>query len=257
MINRRQWLRGLGLALGASAHAGTQAFATPLPQTNAQESSSPGRLALADYEPKSMLQVRETRVERARFPAVDIHTHISISAKSEGGIELAPERTYLGKVEELLSVMDRKNIRAMVNLTGGFDNGVVEAVTKYDKASPGRFYTFTEPSYSKLLEPDYPRLQADAIERAHRAGRGSLSRYLREKPGRDLQRHHAFGRERRGAHADSDSGAHHVRSGQPAHRVGVLDAQGTDAAVGAVGGAAAAPDRAEHAGADSAVQVAL
>ncbi len=186
MINRRQWLRGLGLALGATAHTGTQAFATPAPQTNPQERSSPGRLALADYEPKSMLQVRETRIERARFPALDIHTHISLSVKSENGIELAPERKYLGQPAELLEVMDRKNVRAMVNLTGGFDSGLVEAVSKYDKAFPGRFYSFTEPSYSKFLEPNYPRLQAQAIEQAHRAGaRGlkilkTLGLYLRE-----------------------------------------------------------------------------
>jgi predicted TIM-barrel fold metal-dependent hydrolase len=186
LINRRQWLRGLGLALGASAHTGTQVFATSLPQTNAPESSSSGRLALADYEPKSMLQVRETHIERARFPTVDIHTHISVSAKSENGIELAPERKYLGQSAELLAVMDRKNVRAMVNLTGGFDDGLVDAVTNYDKAFPGRFFTFTEPSYSKFLEPNYPRIQAEAIEQAHRAGaRGlkilkTLGLYLRE-----------------------------------------------------------------------------
>src|SRR5207245_9377736 len=125
LINRRQWLRGLGLALGATAHTGTQALATPASQTNPQESSSPGSLALADYEPQSMLQVRETRVERARFPALDIHTHISLSVKSENGIELAAERKYLGQPAELIEVMDRKNVRAMVNLTGGFGNGVV------------------------------------------------------------------------------------------------------------------------------------
>lgn len=186
MINRRQWLRGLGLALGATAHTGTQAFATPASQTSPPESSSAGRLALADYEPKSMLQVRETRVERARFPALDIHTHISLSVKSENGIELAPERKYLGQPAELLEVMDRKNVRAMVNLTGGFDNGLAEAVSKYDKAFPGRFYSFTEPSYSKFLEPNYPRLQAEAIGQAHGAGaRGlkilkTLGLYLRE-----------------------------------------------------------------------------
>jgi len=175
----------LGVAVGASAH-GTRAFASSAQETNPQQSSPPGRLALADYEPKSMLQVRETRVERARFPAVDIHTHISLSAKSENGIELAAERKYLGKPEELLAILNRTNIRAMVNLTGGFDNGLVEAVTKYDKAFPGRFYTFTEPSYSKFLEPNYPKLQADAIEQAYRAGaKGlkilkTLGLYLRE-----------------------------------------------------------------------------
>src|SRR5207237_5248529 len=120
LITRRQWLRGLGMALGASAQTGTQAFATPAPQTNPQESSSAGRLALADYEPKSMLQVRETRIERARFPALDIHTHISLSVKSESGIELAPERKYLGQPAELLQVMDRNDVRYMVNMTGGF-----------------------------------------------------------------------------------------------------------------------------------------
>ena len=186
MISRRQWLQALGLSLGASAHSSAVLAITAPGQENQQPSSSGQRLDLADYEPKSMLQVRETRVERARFPVVDTHTHISFSAKSENGIELAPERNYLGTAEELLAVMERKNLRAMVNLTGGFDNGLVGAVTKYDKAFPGRFYTFTEPSYSKFLEPNYPRLQADAIERAHGAGaRGlkilkTLGLYLRE-----------------------------------------------------------------------------
>jgi predicted TIM-barrel fold metal-dependent hydrolase len=188
VISRRQWFRGLGLMLGASAHKGTAyALASPPQETNPQPSPSGQHLALADYEPKSMLQVHETRIERARFPAVDIHTHISVSAKSERGVELAPERTYLGNAAELLSVMDRKNVRAMVNLTGGFDQGLVEAITKYDKAFRGRFYTFAEPSYSRFLEPNYPKLQADAIEQAHRAGaKGlkilkTLGLYLREK----------------------------------------------------------------------------
>src|SRR2546429_4580128 len=44
--------------------------------------------------------------------------------------------------------------------------------------------------------------------------------------------------------------------GQPAHAVGVLGAEGTHAAVGAVGGRAAAPDGAEYARADPAVQIA-
>ena len=187
MISRRQWFRGLGLMLGASAHKATaHAFASPAQETNPQQGPSVEHLALADYEPKSMLQVHETRVERARFPAVDIHTHISVSAKSEKGVDLGPERRYLGTAGEILSVMDRKNIRAMVNLTGGFDQGLVEAITKYDKAFRGRFYTFAEPSYSRFLEPNYPKLQADAIEQAHRAGaKGlkilkTLGLYLRE-----------------------------------------------------------------------------
>ena len=188
MISRRKWLRALGLTVGASASlGGGRARALSKAEEKAEVAASgAGRLALADYEPKSMLHVKETHVEKARFPAVDVHTHISVSAKSENGVELAAERTYLGKPQELLSIMDRKNLRAMVNLTGGFDNGLVDAVTRYDKAFPGRFYTFTEPSYPKFLDPNYPRLQADAIAEAHKNGaRGlkilkTLGLYLRE-----------------------------------------------------------------------------
>jgi predicted TIM-barrel fold metal-dependent hydrolase len=181
VINRRQWLRTLGLVLGASA-PGRAAHAI----AGASEESKPQPLALADYEPKSMLHVQETQVERAKFPVVDVHTHITVSAKSENGVELAAERTYLGRPDELLPVMDRKNIRAMVNLTGGYDNGLSEVIAKYDKAYPNRFYSFTEPCYSRFLEPNYPRIQADETERAHRAGaKGlkllkTLGLYLRE-----------------------------------------------------------------------------
>ena len=192
MSSRRQWLRGLGFAIGASVQGGAvRAFAAAKPasaqDSSAQESSAPGgRLALADYEPKSMLQVHETHVDRARFPVIDVHTHITVSAKSENGVELSPDRKYLGTPEELLAVMDRKNLRTMVNLTGGYDAGLVETIGRYDKAYPGRFITLTEPCYSKFLEPDYPRIQAEEIQRAHKAGaKGlkilkTLGLYLRE-----------------------------------------------------------------------------
>ena len=169
-MNRRQLLctTGLGLMGGAVARAGV------LPSSSSDAKSQPNGLSLADYEPKSMLEVHETHVERARFPVIDIHTHITVSAKSKDGVELVPERQYLGTPEELLAVMDRKNIRSMVNLTGGYDAGLAEAVAKYDRAFRDRFYTFTEPSYSLFLNPDYPKLQAQAIEQAHKNGARGL-----------------------------------------------------------------------------------
>jgi predicted TIM-barrel fold metal-dependent hydrolase len=154
--------------------------------TAAKKEAPPAPLELSRYEPRSMLQVHESQVERSRFPVIDFHTHISGSTQSERGVELSPDREYLGTPQELLAVMERKNIRAMVNLTGGYDNGLTEAVAKYDRAYPGRFYTFTEPSYSRFQEPNYPKMQARAIEQAHRDGaRGlkilkTLGLYLRE-----------------------------------------------------------------------------
>jgi predicted TIM-barrel fold metal-dependent hydrolase len=180
LINRRQWLYGAGVMAAAGARISSAVAGTP------DDKAKPVPLELSQYEPKGMLQVHESHIERAKFPVIDFHTHISLSTKSEKGVELSPDRQYLGTPQELLAVMDRKNIKTMVNLTGGYEKGLTEAVAKYDRVYPGRFYTFTEPSYSLFKEPDYPKLQAQAIEQAHRDGaRGlkilkTLGLYLRE-----------------------------------------------------------------------------
>jgi predicted TIM-barrel fold metal-dependent hydrolase len=182
-MSRRQWLYGAGIVAGASQLSSATTAGVAMPKQNPSKGKP---LDLSQYEPRSMLRVHESRVERAKFPLIDFHTHISGSVKSEHGVELSAKREYYGTPAELLAVMDRKNMRAMVNLTGGFDTGLVEAVEKYDRAHPGRFYTFTEPSYSQFKEADYPSLQVRAIEDAHRAGaRGlkilkTLGLYLRD-----------------------------------------------------------------------------
>src|SRR5437660_1853896 len=180
-MNRRQWLYGAGMIAGAGQLSFGSAAAPPK-----ENPAGAKPLDITQYEPKSMLQVHESHLEKSKFPLIDFHSHISLSVKSEHGVELAPQRQYLGTPEELLAVMERKNIRAMVNLTGGYDKGLAEAVAKYDRAHPGRFYTFAELSYFRFKEPDYPKLQAQAIEQAHRDGaRGlkilkTLGLYLRE-----------------------------------------------------------------------------
>ena len=185
-MNRRQWLYSAGMVAGASGLVDAQRADSKQESKSAGSPQAARPLPLAEYEPRSMLRVRETRVARSRFPAIDIHTHISVSKKSKNGVELSGERQYLGAPHECLAVMDRKGIRAMVNLTGGFDQGLAATVAQYDKAFPGRFFTFTEPSYSRFNQPDYPQIQADAMDRAQRDGaRGlkvlkTLGLYLRE-----------------------------------------------------------------------------
>jgi predicted TIM-barrel fold metal-dependent hydrolase len=165
--SRRDWLMGTMAATAASALG--------------------DEVQLKDYRPKSMLHVKTTDVERAKYPVIDIHTHLTWSVKGEKGVPLAEDRRFLETPEYLLAVMDRRNIRALVNLTGGFGNGVRQSVTKFDKAHPGRFYTFTEPWYPKFTDPNFPKFQAEAIEQAHRDGaRGlkvlkTLGLYLREQ----------------------------------------------------------------------------
>jgi len=182
MINRRQWLCGVGMMAGAAVQSGSILASSARDPQKTEHCP----LALSEFAPTSMLQVPESHVERARFPLIDFHTHITTSAKSESGVALTSDRKFLATPEELLAVMDRKNIKAMVNLTGGYDRGLGDAIAKYDRAHPGRLYTFTEPCYERWKEPNYPKIQAQEIERAHQQGaRGlkilkTLGLYLRE-----------------------------------------------------------------------------
>lgn len=151
---------------------------------NAQHKTQP--LNLGEFQPKSMLRVPETKVDRARYPVIDVHTHLSFSARSEKGVPLTGDVRFFAPPEELLPVMDRSNLRTMVNLTGAYGDGLREAIRLYDRAHPGRFLTFTEPMWGRAQAPGYAKIQADAIEQAHRDGaRGLkilkvLGLYLRE-----------------------------------------------------------------------------
>jgi len=171
-MKRRTWL-GLAAAGGLGAQFSSQERARGVKETD---------LRLSDFEPRSMLRVKETRVERPKFPVIDFHTHLSWSPGP--GKEGGPE--FPAKPEEILPVMQRKNIRMMVNFTGGRGPVLEEVLRVWHRPYPDKFLVFTEPWWNKVADPNYPRLQADEIERAHRAGaRGlkilkTLGLYLRE-----------------------------------------------------------------------------
>jgi predicted TIM-barrel fold metal-dependent hydrolase len=169
-MNRRQlfcWT-GMGLVAKAAGAAGI------VPPQEKEEKAAAGSLPLEDYQPRSMLQVPETHVARAKYPVIDIHTHITDAAVDKNGVALSSARKFAATPQQLLAVMDKKNIRSMVDLTGGYGSGLVETIQRYDRAYRDRFYTFTEPTYEKFLDHNYPQLQAQAIEQAHRDGARGL-----------------------------------------------------------------------------------
>jgi predicted TIM-barrel fold metal-dependent hydrolase len=180
-VDRRRWLEGMGMLFVAGRIPTTSITAPPVVPESPKKS-----LQLADFQPRSMLHLPEKKVSRSRYPVIDIHTHLSVTAKSVNGVGIGEAMEYLAPVEALLPVMDRKNIRVMVNLTGGVGKGLEEAIRKFQQPYPERFITFTEPWWERANQPDYSQFQANEIVRAHQAGaRGlkilkTLGLYLRE-----------------------------------------------------------------------------
>jgi predicted TIM-barrel fold metal-dependent hydrolase len=174
-MNRRNCIQALTAVAGTTLAPGSPAQA-------ADAAKPSDDITLPHYEPRSMLQVPQTKVARSRFPVIDFHTHLSWTSglKEENGPHM------LSTPAEVLAVMDSKNIQTLVNVTGGCGAELEKNIAYWHRPHPDRFLVFTEPNWRKTAEPGYPKFQADELERARRAGaRGlkllkTLGLYLRE-----------------------------------------------------------------------------
>lgn len=159
---RRGWLSAAGTSVvgaaigGADGSAHTQAASTP---QQAGEKGLP--LRLTEFQPKSMLHVKETSVPRARFPVIDFHTHVSFRQR-------AAKPTV--PAAELIKTMDAVNLHTMVNLTGGSGEELAATIKNFDRAFPRRFISMTEPTWTRASEPGYASWQAEEIAKAKAAG---------------------------------------------------------------------------------------
>jgi predicted TIM-barrel fold metal-dependent hydrolase len=180
-LDRRSWLATFGVgAVSTAAVRGAQAEDAGCPPADQP-------LRLQDFRPRSMLHTKETHVPTPRIPVIDVHTHFTFAKGGRKGAALDDTVAFNTTAKDALAIMDRKGIRAAVNLTGGFGAGLEQAIAAFDRAHPGRFYTCTEPMWGAFPDPHYPQLQADAVETAARAGaKGlkvlkTLGLYLRER----------------------------------------------------------------------------
>src|SRR5262245_16948186 len=79
----------------------------------AQEADIKG-LKLRDWQPRPMLVTKATRVEKPKFPVIDVHNHLG-----SGKASLTPER-----VRSYLAEMDAAGVQTVVNLDGGWDDSL-------------------------------------------------------------------------------------------------------------------------------------
>jgi predicted TIM-barrel fold metal-dependent hydrolase len=134
-----------------------------------------------------MLHVKESSVPRAKFPVIDVHTHVTRRAKSTAGVSQGDAIEIAAPPPDVLPAMDRRNVRIMVNLTGSSGAGLSEAIRTFQQPHPDRFVVFTEPSWDRVAESGYAQWQADELGRAKKAGaRGikvlkTLGLYVREQ----------------------------------------------------------------------------
>jgi predicted TIM-barrel fold metal-dependent hydrolase len=127
--------------------------------------SAGGAITLPEFQPKSMLHVAEHPVTRAKFPVIDVHTHLfGLGRKAapdspEGKAELAQVAQY----------MDACNLQTLINLTGG-NSETIPAIRSTMASFGGKFQTAAEPVWSRASEKGYAQWQADELGKCKQQG---------------------------------------------------------------------------------------
>jgi len=89
---------------------------------------------LRDFAPVPRLVVKETTIQRPRFPVIDAHNHIGDD--EEGSWFRRP-------VQELLDVLDGARVTVMCDLDGMWSEDVLNAhIDRFKQAAPERFVMF-------------------------------------------------------------------------------------------------------------------
>ncbi len=120
-----------------------------------QAQTNPDQLLLKDYKPRSIFKIPETQVDKARYAAIDVHSHNYARTDAD--------------VERWVKAMDEVGIQETVILSGATGARFDEAVAKYGKF-PGRFEVWCGIDYSGFDQPGYGPAAVAELERCHKAG---------------------------------------------------------------------------------------
>lgn len=122
--------------------------------------SEKGRIDFETYNPPSSLVVPEHALNKAKFPFIDVHNHQNNMPSQNLG--------------NLLTEMDKMNMRVMVNLSGRGGDYLASAVKHASEATPNRLVIFTNISFQGIGTSGWIQTTIKQLEDDVRAGAKGL-----------------------------------------------------------------------------------
>lgn len=101
-------------------------------------------IPLRDWTPRSQLRLTPTMVDLPAVPCIDIHNHL--------GRWLSDGEWMIDDIDALVGLMDDRHVEAIVNLDGMWGDELDANIARYDRAHPGRFFTFCQVEWARLGE---------------------------------------------------------------------------------------------------------
>jgi predicted TIM-barrel fold metal-dependent hydrolase len=124
-------------------------------QTSAAPAKSPDQILLKDFKPVSLHKVPVTNVARARYPAIDMHSHAYAKTPEE--------------VDRWVRVMDEVGVGKTVLLTGAHGADFDRLAELYSR-HPTRFELWCGFDYTGHDQPGYGHAAVAELERCVRKG---------------------------------------------------------------------------------------
>ena len=121
----------------------------------AQEKPSPETLLLKDFRPKSVYKVPRTKIDKAKYPVIDMHTH---------NYARNPEQ-----VLEWIRAMDAVGVDKAIVLTMAVGKEFDAVYAKYAKY-PDRFEVWCGFDYTGYDKPGFGPAAVKELERCYKAG---------------------------------------------------------------------------------------
>ncbi len=116
---------------------------------------NPTNILLKDYKPKSIFNIPQTRVERARFPVIDVHTHTYVT--NEAGLD------------RWVKTMDEVNLERSIILSGATGKKLDEIVARFSKY-PSRFQVWCGLNTTNCDQPGWSEQAVAELIRCQKAG---------------------------------------------------------------------------------------
>ena len=114
-----------------------------------------GDLKLVDWKPVSQLVVKETKIEKAKYPVIDIHNHLG----------------KLENTQKYLDEMDKAGVWKCVSLDANSkDDFYLEHLKTSQRVSRDRFLLFFRPDFSRIEEENFGENEAKRLEEAVKMG---------------------------------------------------------------------------------------
>lgn len=133
-------------------------------------------LELPNFRPKSMLKVPQHHLQRAKFPVIDVHTHLryKLELRRDG---LDPQK----KLADFVRLMDKHNIALCVSLDGKLGDALAQHDEFLREKYPNRFAIFAnidfqgdgqkdKPATWDCQRPDFARRMSLELANAKKAG---------------------------------------------------------------------------------------